>query len=449
MAIDLVGVAEHALATLRRLGVQHAEVSVGTGRELEVSVREGEVELVKEASSSGLSVRVIVDDKVATSSTTDLKRSAVEEFLRRAIDMAAVSEADPLAAPPEPSELSTHVPKLELFDPRVEGFLADDAIAMARTAEQAAFGYDPRISSSEGASFSRSSGRSVLATSGGFLGQKDGTYVSLSVQAIADDEGGKKRNGSHWTGSRFLEDLEDPAAIGLEAAKRAVASLGAKKLETGVYPIVFDKDVARAIVGLVASCILGDAVYRQRSYLAEKLGQAIGSRWLTIVDDPFVERGPGSRTFDGEGRPVSRRAVVEDGTLKSFLLDTYSARKLGLTPTGSANGGGGIPHSSTSNLYLVAGDRPAKALLQGIERGLFVQRMMGFGFDPVTGNFSRGAEGFLIEGGQITRPIGEITISRNLDGVLHGITAVADDLSHKTATSSPSFLVDEMTVAGA
>ena len=444
----LQATAEHALSVLTRLGVDHAEVSVGIGRELEISVRQDEPELVKEASSSGLSVRVMRDERVATSSTTDLGRAAVEAFLARALEMAECSEPDPMAAPPDPAELAKTMPELDLFDPETDGIRAGDALKMAQAAERAAFKHDKRITTSEGASFGRSSGHSVLATTGGFVGRRAGTYQSLVVQAVADDAGGKKRNGVYWTGGRFFAVLEDPEAVGIEAARRAIATIGAAKMDTGVYPVVFDKDAARALVGLVASCILGDAVYRQRSYLAQRLGDTIGSEHVTIVDDPLIPRGPGSRPFDGEGRPVKRIVVVDRGKLESFLLDTYSARKLELQPTGSGGGGGGIPHASTSNFFLQAGTADPSELLRGIDRGLFVTRMMGFGFDPVTGNFSRGAEGFRIENGQLGAPVGEITVSRNLDDILKGIDMVASDLEHKTSVAAPSLRVDQMTIAG-
>jgi PmbA protein len=444
----LGSLASYALEGLRRLGCDHAEVSVGVGRELEVSVRGGEVELVKEAQSSGLSVRAIRDGKVATSATTDLDRAAIDTFLARVVEMTEIGEPDPEAAPPDPKELATEWPDLDLFDPRIDDIGAAQGIELAREAEQAAFATDKRITSSEGASFSRTSGHSVLATSGGFFGTSSQTYQSLVAQPIADDEGGKKRNGVYWTGGRFVEALEPAQEVGREAALRALASLGATKMKTGVYPVVFDKEAARSIIGLVASCVLGDSIYRQRSYLADKLGASIGSELVTLIDDPFISRGPGSRAFDGEGRPVRRITVAERGQLRSFLLDTYSARQLGMTATGSAAGGGGIPHSSTSNFYLEAGTSEPDALLEGIETGFYVLRMMGFGFEPTTGNFSRGAEGFMIENGKRGKPVSEVTISRNLDELLHGIVAVANDLEHRTATSSPSFRVDQMTVAG-
>jgi len=445
---SLSDTAAFTLETLEAQGIEHAEVSVGVGNELEVGVRQDEVELVKEAQSSGLSVRVMRNDRVATSSTTDLSRDALTAFVARAVEMAEISEPDPLAVPPERSELTRRWPDLDLFDPRTDRIDAERGIKMARTAERAALRSSKKITASEGASFSRSSGHSVLATSGGFLGLSAGTYQSLVVQAVADDTGGKKRAGFYWTGGRFFGELERPSAVGKEAAARAIATLGATKMETGVMPVVFDHEAARAIVGLVAGCVLGDALYRQRSYLAERMGTAIASKHVTLIDDPLIARGPGSRAYDGEGRKVAKRVVCARGELKSFLLDTYSARRLGLAPTGSSGGGGGIPHSSTSNFYLKAGRRAPESLLKGIRHGLYVTRMMGFGFDPTTGTFSRGAEGFVIENGEKTVPVSEITISRNLDDLLLGIDAVANDLEFKTSIASPSFRVDSMTVAG-
>ncbi|MCA9684946.1 MAG: TldD/PmbA family protein, partial [Myxococcales bacterium] len=236
--------------------------------------------------------------------------------------------------------------------------------------------------------------------------------------------------------------------IGREAGHRAVRTIGSVKMDTGRYPVVFDREAARAIVGLVASCIVGDAVYREQSYLGRRLGTVVASPLVTIVDDPLLVRGPGSRAHDDEGRAVQANTVVRAGVLERFLLDTYSARKLKLEPTGSAGGGGGVPYSTTSNFYMKKGRSKAGALLKGIERGLYVTSMMGFGFDAVTGNFSRGAQGFLIEDGKLTVPVSEITISRNLDELLQDIDAVADDLEFRTSVAAPSFRVAAMTVSG-
>lgn len=438
----------HALEVLTRLGVDDAEVSVSTGERLEVSVRKGETDLIKEAKSSGMGVRVIRDGRVATSGTTDLEPAAVEAFLERAVEMAELSEEDPFAAPPDADELARRWKELELYDPKTARVSTARALELALAAEKAAFRADKRITSSEGATFSRSSGHSVLGTTGGFLGRNAGTSSYLVVQVIADDEGGKKRNGYEWTSGRFFEDLDPASAVGKEAARKAVASLGARKMTTGKYPVVFDRDAAGSIVGLLASCVLGGAVYRDQSYLKRKLGRIVASKGVTIIDDPHLPRGAGSRPYDGEGRATRKNVVVRAGELESFLLDTYSARKLKLAPTASAGGGGGIPHSTTSNFYMKAGRAKPESLLRGIERGLFVTSMMGFGFDSVTGDFSRGAQGFLIEDGKLGHPVGEITIARNLDGLLKGIDKVANDLRHKSSIAAPSFRVDEMTISG-
>jgi PmbA protein len=449
---ELEACATAALEHLRKRGVEHAEIAASLGERLETGVRQGEVELVKEAKSRGLSVRVVHGERVATSSTTDLGREAVERFLDRVIEMAELSEADPLAVPPDPDQLligeRAKFPALDLWDDEIGRIKAPSALQLALAGEKAAFAHDPRITSSEGASFSRGANHGVLATSGGFVGRSAGTYASLVVQVIADDVGGKKRNGYEWTAGRHFEDLDDPAAVGRKAAERAVRALGSVKIETGVYPVVFDRDAARGIIGLIASCIVGDAVYRHQSYLESRLGTAVASALVTIIDDPLLVRAPGSRPYDSEGRAVQRIEVIEAGLLHSFLLDTYSARKLKLAPTSSAGGGGSIPHATTSNFFMQAGSSKPDELLRGIERGLYVTSMMGFGFDPVTGNFSRGASGFLIENGELSVPVSEITVSRNLDELLRGIDMVADDLDHRAATSSPSFRVDHMTISG-
>ncbi len=445
---ELEGVAKHALQHLRTLGVEHAEVAVSQGERLEAGVRQGEVELIKEAKSRGLSLRVVHEERVATSSTNDLSPAGVERFLAQVVEMAELAEQDPLAVPPEPEVLTSEFPTLDLWDGEVARLDAERALELALAGERAAFAASDKITSSEGASCSRSESHSVLATSGGFVGHSAGTYASLVVQVIADDEGGKKRNGYHWTAGRRMSDLLDPAAVGREATHRAVRTLGSTKLETGVYPIVFEREAAGAILGLLASCVLGDAVYREQSYLGARLGTKVASELVTIVDDPLLPHAPGSRRFDGEGRAVRRNVVVEAGRLERFLLDTYAARKLKLEPTGSAGGGGGVPHATTSNFTMQPGSLAPEQLLEGIERGLFVTSMMGFGFDAVTGDFSRGAAGFLIEDGKLTRPVGEITISRNLDELLQGIDAIASDLELRSSIAAPSFRVDRMTVSG-
>jgi PmbA protein len=289
----------------------------------------------------------------------------------------------------------------------------------------------------------------VLVTSGGFRGGVRGTYTSISVHPVADDADGKKRSGYYWSARRFADEVESPEQVGLEAARRTLQKLGSRKLDTQECAVVFDPDAGRSILGLLASCVNGGAIWRKSSYLLEREGQLVASPLVTIVDDPFIVRGPGSRPFDGEGLLSRKNVIVDQGILKTFILDTYSAKKLGKQSTASASrGSGGGVGPSTTNLLLQPGKLSARELLASTDRAFYVTDMMGFGFNAVTGDFSRGASGFWIERGERVYPVSEVTISLNLDDMLKRIDAVADDLDLRTSICTPTFRVSRMTVAG-
>jgi PmbA protein len=275
------------------------------------------------------------------------------------------------------------------------------------------------------------------------------SYAALVVSPVADDTDDKKRRGYHWTARRFLSDLDSPEAVGREAARRTVRMLGARKVPSCEAPVIFEPDAARALVGTLASCLLGSSIWRKQSYLVDREQTRVASELVTIVDDPLLARAPGSRPFDGEGLPSRRNVVVDCGVLQGYLCDSYSARKLGRPATGSASrsGSGGVG-PTTSNFVLQPTETSADGILRSTERGLYVVDMMGFGFNPVTGDFSRGASGFWIEGGELAYPVSEVTISLNLDELFQRIDAVGDDLDLRTATASPTFRVSAMTIAG-
>jgi PmbA protein len=436
-----------ALAGLAARGADHAEVRLDHGETLTAAVRDGRLEQLAEAQRLGLALRVVCGGRVATVTTSDLRPDALASLLDRAVELARLAEDDPLAEPPPRRALARRWPDLDLFDAGLRRLTADRATRLALLAEAAALRGDPRISASGGALCARTIGHSLLATSGGFVGPLSTTRVALRAHVIAEADG-RRCSGQYASGSRRFAELEPPEAVGREAAHRAVRSLGAAPMPTGVYPVVFSAEAAAGVIGLVAGCLLGDAVARQRSYLARRLGTRVASPWVTLVDDPLRARGPASRPFDGEGRATRRRVLVRRGELLAFLLDTASAHRLGLRPNAAAGGGGGVPHPSASNFYLQAGRRGPRALLEGVRRGLYVRATLGLGFDPGTGEFSRGAEGVLIEDGRLTRPVAGVTISRNLDELLQGVDAVANDFELRTAVASPSFRVDAMTVAG-
>ncbi|MEB2311532.1 MAG: TldD/PmbA family protein [Sorangiineae bacterium] len=433
----------------RARGAEVAEASARAGWELSTRVRLGEPELVEEAGHRGVSLRVIKEQRVALTSTSDLSPEGLERCVADALMLAELSQPDAAAGPAEPSALAQPPhPALELYDPRTGAIDASEALRRARDAERAALDFDPRITLSEGATFSRSESTGVMVLSSGFTARVTGSYASLVVSPVVEDEGGKRRRGHYWTGARYLADLEDTLEVGREAARRTLAKLGARKVPTCEAPVVFDPDVARSLIGTFAGCITGGAVWRKSSYLVDRVGTVVASPLVTLIDDPLIPRALGSRAFDGEGLRSRRNVVVKDGVLETFLLDCYSARKLGLESTASAHRSGGSISAGTTNFTMQAGAMSRDELIASTGRGLYVTEMMGFGFNPLTGDYSRGAAGFWIEDGQLAFPVSEITVSSSLDSMLKGVDAVASDLELKTSTAAPTFRVASMTIAG-
>lgn len=446
----LLELARQVVERARAAGAETAEALGRTQRDLSVKVRLGETEMVEEAGSSALGLRVLKGGRSATTSTSDLTPDGLARLVGDALELAQLSEPDPESEPPDPSLLAKSFPDLDLFDPSLESFGGADALALAQAAEQAARDHDARITNSEGATAGRTVGYSAFATSAGFEGGYPSSYLSLVVQPLADDEGGKKRVGFHWDARRHKSALADPASVGEEAARRTLAKLGASKIPTAELPVVFSPDAGRALLSLLCGCVTGTAVYKRQSYLADLEGQSIANPLVHIVDDPTLPRAPASRPFDGEGLASRRNVVVRAGQLETFLLDQYAARKLGkAASTGSAaRGVGGRPTVSPTNFHLLAGQTSPEDIIAGVERGLYVTSTMGFGFNAVTGDFSRGAEGFLIENGKLGRPVGEITISLGFTDLWNRIDALGDDLDPKSGVASPTFRVSRMTVAG-
>ncbi|MDC0747245.1 TldD/PmbA family protein [Polyangium mundeleinium] len=447
---ELKNLAADVVRRARTGGADVAEAIARSGSELSTKVRLGEPELVEEASHKSLGMRVIKQGRVALTSTSDLTARGIDRFVRDALELVDISQEDPFAGPADPSLIATGpFPDLELYDPKGGDVTAAEAIDIARRAEQAARDADPRITNSDGATFSRTAGVFALVLSGGFTGGYAGSYASLVVSPVADDEGGKKRRGFHWTAKRHLDALDAPEAVGREATRRTLRKLGARKVPTCEAPVVFDPDAARAILGLLAGAIMGSSVWRKSSYLVGREGTRVASDLVTIVDDPLVLRAPGSRPFDGEGLAARKNLVVEQGILKTYLCDSYSGRKLGRPPTGSASrGGGGGVGPSTSNFMLLPTQTKAADIVKSTPRGLYVTEMMGFGYNPVTGDFSRGAAGFWIENGELAFPVSEVTISLNLDQLWQRIDAVGDDLDLRSSTASPTLRISSMTIAG-
>jgi PmbA protein len=415
-------------------------------------VRGAEIEFVKQARERRLGLRVFAAGpgglRTAVTSSSDLSPDAVERLASEAVALARATAPDPAAGLPAEAAAS-ELPDLDLFEPGDHPFDAAARIAHARAAEAAARDLDPRIANSEGTSVSSEFARIAYASSAGFAGAYERAHHSLFCEPIARQGDAMQRDWWMAVGRR-LRDLESPAEVGRRAARGALARLGAKRVATCEVPVIFDPRTAPGLIRQLAGCLTGSAVYRGTTYLAGRLGESIASDRVTLVDDGRVRGGLGSRPFDGEGLPTRRSVLVEKGVLKSWLLDSYSARKLGLASTGSAlRGAGGAPAPGPSNLWLEPGTLSAEELIASTPRGLLVTELIGMGFNPITGDYSRGAAGFWIEGGELAHPVEEITIASTFPEMLAGIDAVADDLLWLGPVAAPSLRIARMTVAGA
>ncbi len=447
---NLLDLADDLVSRARKRGADVAEAIARSGSELSVKVRLGEAELIEEAGHRAVGMRVMKGKRVALTSTSDLTPAGLARFLDDAIELCELSQEDPFAGPADPALLAQgNLPELDLYDPAGGSVGAEHALAQAKAAEKAAFDADKRITNSEGATYSRTAGGFGIALSGGFRGGYLGSYQSITVAPVADDEGGKHRRGHYWGARRHLAELEAPDAIGREAARRTLDKLGARKVPSCEAPVVFDPDAARALLGILAGAIMGGSVWRKTSYLAGREGTPVASPLVSVVDDPLLPRAPGSRPFDGEGLATKRNVVIEGGVLTGYLCDSYSGRKLGRPSTASASRGasGGVGES-TSNFILQPGSATREDIIADTPRGLYVTSMMGFGYNAVTGDFSRGAAGFWIENGKLTHPVGEVTISLNFDDLLKRIDALGSDLDLRTSIAAPTFRVSNMIIAG-
>jgi PmbA protein len=435
-------VVERALA----LGATGADALAVESDAFSVQVRLGEVETTTGARERGLGVRLFHGARSASASTSDLSPESVERLVAQTVELARLTQEDPFAGLPEtPGEPPAG--DLELSDGGT-ALSIEQRIALAREAEEVALKADPRIGNSEGAVFDASTGEVAYARSTGFAGSYRTSSYGLAVTPVATADGSMQRD--HWyTSARHFADLEPAEAVGREAARRVLRRLGAGRVPTCRVPVVFDPETAATLVGHLASAVSGASVYKGASFLADKLGRPVAAPAVTVIDDGLRPRGLGSRPFDGEGVPVRRHTVVRAGVLETFLLDTYSARKLSLATTGNARRGlGGNPSPGASNLYLEPGDASPQDIIASVERGLYVTELIGFGVNGVTGDYSRGAAGIWIENGELTRPVEEVTISGNLLEMFGDIEMVGDDLSFRRRVAAPTLKLGRMTVAG-
>jgi PmbA protein len=438
-------VLERLIRAAKNAGADEADGLLVESVSANVSYRLGKLEDVERAESADLGLRVFVGKRVAFISSTDFSRNAIDALPGRAVAMARLAPEDRFAGLAPHELLAKDFPKLDLED--VAEPSADTLIDRARSVEASALNV-PGVRNSEGggASFSRSA--VSLATSDNFFGHYSGTSHSIGVAVLAG-EGTNMQMDHDISSARHAGDLDDASSIGKSAGERAVAKLNPRKVQSQAVPIVYDPRVSAGLVGHLAGAISGASIARGVSFLKDRMGQKVFAAGIRIVDDPHRIRGLRSKPFDGEGVANRRRDLIEDGALTTWLLDSASARQLGLQSTGhAARGTGGPPTPSPTNLYMEAGKASPEELISDIKSGLYVTDLMGTGVNGVTGDYSRGASGFWIENGKMAYPVAEITIAGNLKDMFLNLTP-ANDLVFRYTTNAPTIRVEGMTVAGA
>jgi PmbA protein len=432
----------------RAAGATDVECTIAEGDEFSANVRMREIESLKEAGSRGAGLRILIGKRTGSSYTSDLSTEGIEHMVKSAIALAAITTEDPHAGLPEAEEMGSLAGDLQLYCADVEQLETAVKIDRAKRAEAAALDFDPRIDNSDGASFDSHIGRHIFANSRGFAGEYRSSYCSLAVSPVARQ--GESMERDYWyTMARSGAGLEPPEQVGRIAAERTVRRLNAVKVETKKVPVVFEARVARSLLDSIFEAVHGMSIYRHESFLAGKLGERVAGENVTVIDDATIPGLFGTSPFDDEGVPSRRTVVIERGVLKSYLLNCYAARKLGLKTTGNAArglaGNAGIGHG---NLFLEKGVQTPEQIVGSVADGLYVTELLGHGVNIVTGDYSRGAFGLWIRNGELAFAVSEVTIAGNLKDMLTGIDAIGSDLEFRGSVAAPTLRIGEMTVGG-
>lgn len=436
---ELSAVVSLALQEARRSGASQCEADASLQRGLTATVRLGEVDTVEYQRDRGLGVSVYFGKRKGSASTADLSAEAVRATVEKACAIARYTAEDEASGLADPADLARDIPDLDLHHPW--GLEPDEAVALARACEAAGLAVDARVTNSEGASVSSQRGVRVYGNSHGFLGGYASTSHTVTCVLLAQQ--GEDMQRDYWySTARDPADLEPTEAIGRRAGERAVARLGARKLATRRAPVVFSPDMARGLVRSFLAAIRGGSQYRRSSFLLDSAGQQLFPAFLQIEERPHIAKALGSSPFDDEGVATRDRSLVRDGVLQGYVLDSYSARKLGLRTTGNAGG--------VHNLFVTAPGNVVslEALLRRAGNALYVTELMGQGVNPVTGDYSRGASGYWVESGAIAYPVHEITIAGNLRDMYRNLVALADDIDTRGSIQMGSALVADMMIAG-
>jgi PmbA protein len=432
----LENVVRDVLEQANRKGCSEAEASAHSSQGLSVTVRMGDVDTLEHTRDSGIDLTVYKGHSKGHASCADLSKASIRECVERAVDIARFTQADTANGLAEPDQMATEFPDLDLWHPVALDAEAgiERALAIEATGRS-----DERITNSEGASVNAGLGLSVCGNSHGFIGRSSGTRFGQNCVLIAGRGDSMQRDYS-YDSRRSLDDLEDAETTGRTAAERTIRRLGARKIGTSEMPVLMSPEISRSMIGHLVSAVSGSALYRNASFLKDCAGQRLFPEWLTIRERPRVPHGQGSASFDGDGLATRDRNLVENGVLPGYVLSTYSARRLGLESTANAGG--------VHNLDLLPGGDGCEDPLAGIKEGLLITEVMGQGVSLVTGDYSRGAAGFMIENGKIAYPVEEITVASNLRDMFAGIRLAGSDIDTRGNIQSGSILIERMMVAG-
>lgn len=432
--------AEQAVERAKRLGASDAAAIFSEGRFIELEQRDGKLEKLREADSASMTLRLYVDGRYSAHSSSDLRPEALERFVAQSVAMTRLLDEDPhrrLLDPKFYPTLGQDEAGIDIDDPGYDAVTADYRRAVVKTLEAAARSVEGPIISATGGWYDRR-GRSVRVHSNGFVGESRASSFWMGASVSVEDKDGRKPQESWWVGARHKSDLPEPEGVGQKAARRTLERLGQSQMDSGAMTLVLENKVVGRLLGHWMRGLYGEALQQKRSFLMDKLGERVGSARFTLVDDPTIARGLGSRVFDGEGYAARRRTLVEGGVLKTFLIGSYYANKMGIEPTGGATG----------NLIIPPGDKSRDAIIAGVERGVLVTGILGGNSDTTRGDFSHGIQGFAIEKGKLGGPVGEMNVSGDHSKLWDRLVEVGDDPYPWSSLKAPTLVFDGVSVSG-
>ena len=443
--MDYRGLTEDLVKRCLNKGANAAEVYLVAGRGLSIGIRNGDIETMQETSTRGVGFRVMVKSRLGFSHCNDFTDRALDSTIKSAVAFAKHTTPDENNVLPEDSDMTA----VEgLYDSRIADVSMDEKIELAKRVESLAM-RDRRITKSSGSRYFEGENEVFLANSNGMLKSYKASSCGFGASVVAE-KGDQKSTGSEYCSRRFYEDLKSPEEIAPKAAENAYAMLDPRMVKTQKAPVIFDPDVARALLGGILSAVNGERVLQGASFLRDAVGEIIGVSQLTIIDDGIRPKGMASSPFDGEGVPTQKRTIIEQGVLKGFMYNTAIAKRAGVASTGNASRGGftSLPGIGAHNFYMAAGEIDAEEIIRSTKRGLLLKGVTGYGINAVSGNFSGGASGFWIENGRIAFPVKGLTVAGTADAMLNGIDRVGNDLDLNRSLAAPTFRIGEMQIGG-